>query len=198
MIQNLRWFAEEKLMDEATRTGDSGDSSTNRGIWFKNTHWSLVLKAAGDPNSPRAFEALSALCANYWYPLYAFLRREGLDKESAEDLTQGFFARLLEKNHLKDVHPDKGRFRTFLLTSLKNFRSDEWDKSRAQKRGGGEVHVSFDASTAEERYQFEPKDVMDPEKLYARRFALIILEKVKARLETEFRKKDSSIPYKRL
>src|ERR1035437_3457019 len=112
-------------------------TTSAQGNWFTTTHWSLVLNAR-DSSSPLAAEALEKLCRSYWYPLYAYVRRLGEDEESAKDLTQGFFDRLLEKNYLAQVQRERGKFRSFLLASLKHFLADERDKARAQKRGGGQ------------------------------------------------------------
>src|SRR5580658_853428 len=122
-------------MSDSTITASS---PPEQGGWFTNTHWSIVLTAR-DPASPQAADALEKLCRAYWYPLYAFVRRQGHDENSAKDLTQGFFARLLEKNYLAQVDQDRGKFRSFLLASLKHYVADERDKERAQKRGGGQI-----------------------------------------------------------
>ncbi len=129
---------------------------------FPPTLWSVVL-AAGDSGSTRAREALETLCRSYWYPLYAFARRQGKSPHDAEDLTQAFFQRLLEREALAKAAPERGRFRSFLLASMKNFIWDEWDKARAVKRGGGQLPVAFDDLDAEERYRSEPIDPADPE-----------------------------------
>ena len=107
---------------------------------FAATRWTLVLAAAGGNVSPRAAEAMAELCRIYWYPLYAYVRRRGHDTHEAEDLTQEFFLRLLAKNYLAGVDREKGKFRAFLLASLKHFLANEWDRSQAQKRGGGRSH----------------------------------------------------------
>ena len=123
--------------------------------WFVTTHWSVVLSAR-EKDSPRSGAALETLCRAYWYPLYAFVRRQGHSSHDAQDLTQEFFARLLQKDYLQAAAREKGRFRTFLLVALKRFLANEWDRARAQKRGGGQVILSLDTSTAETRYQMEP------------------------------------------
>jgi RNA polymerase sigma-70 factor (ECF subfamily) len=120
--------------------------------------------------------------------LYAFIRRQGYDVDEARDLTQGFFVRLLEKNYLKDVKPEAGRFRSFLLTSLKHFLANEWDKDHAQKRGGDTVPISLDTGKAESRYRMEPSDELTPEKLFEKRWAMTVLELVLARLNAELSK----------
>jgi RNA polymerase sigma-70 factor (ECF subfamily) len=152
---------------------------------FVTTHWSVVL-AAGNTESPQANEALEKLCQTYWYPLYAHVRRRGNNPNDAEDLTQSFFARLLEKNYIGDVTPGVGRFRCFLLASLNHFLANEWDRAQTRKRGGGKVIFSLDESDAETRYQFEPVENVTPETLYERRWALTVLERVLAQLRAEF------------
>jgi RNA polymerase sigma-70 factor (ECF subfamily) len=129
---------------------------------------------------------LSDLCQTYWYPLYAYVRRRGNPPEEAADLTQAFFAQLLEKHYLNDVTVGIGRFRSFLLASLKHFLANEWDKAQTQKRGGGRVIVSLDDETAEERFQLEPVDNVTPDFLFERRWACTVLEQVLARLRAEF------------
>src|SRR2546422_337513 len=153
--------------------------------WFATTHWSVVL-AAGDTASPRVAEALEQLCRTYWYPLYAYTRRRGYGPTEAQDLTQGFFARLLARNDLARVHPQKGRFRSFLLASPQHFLADEWDKASAEKRGGQATILSLDETTAEQRYQQEPADELTPEKIFDRRWALTVLDRAQASLKAEF------------
>src|SRR2546422_4378518 len=153
--------------------------------WFATTHWSVVV-AASDQNSPEKVDALEKLCRAYWYPLYVFIRRQGYDPPDAQDLTQGFFTRLLEKNYLAQADRQKGRFRSFLLAALKHFVSDEQDKAKAQKRGGGQALISLDDQTAEKRYRVEPADIMSAEKLFERRWALTLLEQARARLRDEY------------
>ena len=148
---------------------------------FSATRWSVVLAAAGESS-----DALAALCRAYWYPLYAFLRRQGLSTHDAEDVTQGFFAHLLGKDALAHVDRAKGRFRTFLLASLKHFLADERDRAHAQKRGGGEAAISLDACEAEERYALEPRDELSPDKLFDRRWAIAVIERALARLGAEY------------
>ena len=151
---------------------------------FATTHWSVVL-AAGQSTDAQASEALEQLCRTYWYPLNAFVRREGRSPEDAQDLTQGFFARLLEKNYLAQVERQKGKFRSFLLAALRHFLADQRDRARAVKRGGGADCLSLDAQTAEERYRLEPVDRMDAEKIYERRWAMTLLEQALTRLRDE-------------
>ncbi len=152
---------------------------------FRTTHWSAVL-AARERSSSQADQALAELCQTYWYPLYAYVRRRGNTPPEAEDLTQGFFARLLEKNYIADLTPGVGRFRSFLLTSLKHHLANEWDRAQAGKRGGGKVIISLNDAGAEGRYQFEPRHGITPEVLYEQRWALTVLERVLARLRDEF------------
>jgi RNA polymerase sigma-70 factor (ECF subfamily) len=149
------------------------------------THWSVVL-AAREKDSPRNREALEALCRTYWYPLYAFVRRQGRSPHDAQDLTQGFFARLLEKDYLQAAAREKGRFRTFLLVALKRFLANEWDRVRARKRGGGQVVLSLDTELAEQRYRVEPAEGVTAERIFERRWALTLLEQTMTRLRQEF------------
>lgn len=153
---------------------------------FRTTHWSVVLLACRD-DTVQAGPALAELCSNYWYPLYAYARRLGRTAEDAQDLTQEFFARLIERQWLNSADQAKGRFRSFLLAAFKHFLSVEWHRERALKRGGGQTLVSFDGMEAEERYQVEPPDTTTPEALYDRRWALAVLDQALARLEAEQR-----------
>ena len=181
-------------MAEATKTETA---TGGQGTWFTTTHWSLILNAQ-DTSSPLAAAALEKLCRAYWYPLYVYVRRQGEDEESAKDLTQGFFARLLEKKYLSQVQREKGKFRSFLLAALKHFLADERDRARAQKRGGGQTFVSLDDSTVEERYRLEPVDAMDAERLFERRWALTLLEQARARLREEYLESGKSSLYEHL
>jgi RNA polymerase sigma-70 factor (ECF subfamily) len=151
---------------------------------FATTHWSLVA-AAGQGPSPEAQEALAALCQLYWYPLYAYARRRLPSAHDAQDLTQGFFAQLLEKDYLQAADPQRGKFRSFLLTAFKHFLSKERDRANAQKRGGGRPVLALDFQAGERRYQREPVDPTTPETAYERRWALAILEQTLARLRQE-------------
>ena len=153
---------------------------------FATTRWSTVLAARGAV-SPESDQALARLCERYWYPLYAYVRRRGNNSADAQDLTQSFFARLLERKLLKQIAPEGGRFRSYLLTALKHFLTDEWEKGQAQKRGGGQRILSIDEQTAENRYKIEPVDTLDPERLFERRWAMTLLETTLARLEEEYR-----------
>jgi RNA polymerase sigma factor (sigma-70 family) len=144
-----------------------------------------VLAAGADASSAAADQALTALCETYWYPLYAFLRGRGSTVEDAQDLTQAFFARVLEKHALRQADPARGRFRSFLLTSLKNFASNEHDRATTRKRGGGVPAVSLEFETAEGRFQMEPPSHETPERIFDRRWALTLLDQVLSRLEAE-------------
>ncbi|MDP6606513.1 MAG: sigma-70 family RNA polymerase sigma factor [Dehalococcoidia bacterium] len=152
---------------------------------FATTRWSLVV-AAGAGRSAQADRALAELCADYWYPLYAFVRRRGHDADDARDLTQAFFTKLLEKNDLKAADPARGRFRSFLLTAMKNFLASEWRRQAAVKRGGGVELVSIDYRDAEDRYQVEPADALTPEAIYERRWALGLLARAVEELRTQY------------
>ena len=151
---------------------------------FPTTRWTLVV-AAGDPHRKEANSALVSLCENYWYPLYAYLRRRGYPADQAQDLTQQFFMRVLEGRYLDRADPEKGRFRAFILTSLKFFVGDKEDRHRAQKRGGA-VLVPLEFSSCEERYQREPAHDETPERIFERRWALSVLDRVVERLRDEF------------
>jgi len=153
--------------------------------YFATTHWTIVLSACGT-DTPVARDALEKLCRCYWYPLYAFVRRQGNGPHDAQDLTQAFFARLLEKNYLEAVDRAKGRFRSFLLAALKHFLANDWDRQHAQKRGGATCHIPIDTQSAEARYGLEPGHEQTPEKLFERRWALTLLDQVLARLREEF------------
>ena len=151
---------------------------------FTTTRWSLVRRArSGSPDGQRA---LGALCEAYWYPLYAFVRRQGHQAHDAQDLTQEFFARLISKDWLGGLEPERGKFRAWLLAAMKHFLCNEWDRAHAAKRGGGQMLISIDEDTAESRYLREPVAVDDAELLYDRRWALTLLERVMARLRDEF------------
>jgi len=151
---------------------------------FATTQWSVVVRA-GDSHSPEAAAAMERLCRTYWYPLYAFVRRKGHGHEDASDLTQAFFAQFLEKRYLKSVAANLGKFRTFLLTSMTHFLANEWDKSQAQRRGGGARLLSLDEAAADQRYQHEPVDYTTPETLFERRWAETMMGVVLDRLAAE-------------
>ncbi len=168
---------------------DSGQSpSANPGApaQFVTTHWTQVLQAgASDPTGRAA--ALESLCRAYWYPLYAFVRRQGHAPAEAQDLTQEFFSRLLAGDALAAADPAKGRFRSYLLAMLKRMLVSDWRREHRQKRGGGAVTFSLDEHEAEDQYQFEPADPLTPEIIFERRWAETVLERVLTRLESEYR-----------
>ena len=145
-----------------------------------------MVLAAADESSPRSAVALSELCQTYWYPIYAFVRRQGRDHEAAQDLTQEFFARMLEKRYIDDVGPEKGKFRTFLLVCLKRFLANEWDKSKAKKRGGGKTPLSIDFVDAQGRYSLEPAHGLTAQRIFERQWALTVLERSLAAVASEF------------
>jgi RNA polymerase sigma-70 factor (ECF subfamily) len=168
----------------------SGDSTietrgTEHAECFQTTHWSVVL-AAGQSQTSQAGTALERLCRIYWLPLYAYVRRQGNNPHDAQDLTQEFFARLLEKEYLKLASQDRGRFRSFLLKSLKHFLVNEWVRSHAQKRGGGQKVFSLDEEAAERSYQQQSSDQLSPESLYDKRWAMTLLERAMERLGADY------------
>src|SRR3954462_3662204 len=165
-------------MNDRTMNTSPGSSQ------FPNTRWTMVF-AAGDPDRKEARSALVSLCEGYWYPLYAYLRRRGYAADQAQDLTQDFFVRVLEGRYLDRADPERGRFRSFLLSSLKFFVADEEDRNRAHKRGGGAL-VPLEFSSGEERYQREPAHHETPERIFERRWALSVLDRVVDRLRREF------------
>lgn len=162
----------------------SSESSSAPGDVFATTHWTVVL-AAGQRHTPQSDAALEQLCRNYWFPLYAYVRRRGHPKEDAEDLTQAFFARFLAKNYLAGLSAERGRFRAFLLAALKNFLANEWDKSQRLKRGGGQVALSMDWETADTKFQVAATGEPNPEQAFDREWALALLAKVIERLQAE-------------
>jgi RNA polymerase sigma factor (sigma-70 family) len=158
---------------------------SNKGSAFRTTHWSVVL-AAGHLDSPDAHAALTELCQTYWYPLYCCVRRHGYSPENAQDLTQSFFVKLLEKKQIALADPERGRFRTFLLHSLENFLRSSYRESTTLKRGGNLDIISWDAQTAEERYAAEPADGSSPERCYNKQWAGALLEQVLGTLRRDF------------
>ena len=160
---------------------------------FAETRWSLVHAARDDAARTRASKALGELCKDYWYPLYAFVRRQGLAAHEAQDLTQDFFARLLSKDWLDGVDRERGRFRSWLLAAMKHFLSNEWDKQRALKRGGGVTIISISDDEAESRYAHEPADTVSADQLYDRRWALTILEQSLTRVRAEHEAAGSAV-----
>lgn len=150
---------------------------------FATTHWSLILGAAED--SDRGREALEALCRTYWFPVYAVVRRKGFDAETARDFAQEFFAQMLSRDGLVRARRDRGRFRSFLARSVENFLMDAWDKTRAQKRGGGRLPLSIEAEAAEGRYH-DIVDAVSPDKAFDRAWAQDVLREARRRLEAEY------------
>lgn len=161
---------------------------------FVTTRWTQVL-AARDKQAPDGAAALEALCRAYWYPLYACVRRFGHSPPDAQDLTQEFFARLLARDCLDSVDREKGRFRTFLLTALKRFMATEWQRARAQKRGGDRQFQPLDTALAERLYATEPGAGLSPDRLYQRRWALTLLDNALVRLQQEFTQAGKAVDY---
>ena len=175
------------LQDEVTSLTATGPAAAGQqgGVAFTTTHWSVVLTAQGE--SPAAEEALEKLCRMYWRPIYSFVRRQGVAPEEAEDLTQGFFAQLLERGSLSAVRKEKGRLRSYLLGALKYFLADEQRRSMAIKRGKGQRLIPLEEIRADERIEMEPADPVTAEMIYERRWALTVLEQVLDRLKNEYR-----------
>jgi RNA polymerase sigma factor (sigma-70 family) len=170
---------------EVTSTSATGASGQQGGVAFTTTHWSVVLEAQGE--SPAAQAALEKLCRTYWRPIFAFLRRQGFRPDEAEDITQGFFAQLLERRSFEAVRKEKGRLRSYLLGALKYFLTDERRRAQAIKRGKGQQIIPLEELRADERIQMEPADPMTAEMIYERRWALTVLERVLSRLKDEYK-----------
>jgi RNA polymerase sigma-70 factor (ECF subfamily) len=198
-IPTFRWFTKREqnrqnrnlaldvslfCLEDSSMTNGQTMHTLRGSSQFPTTRWTLVV-AAGDARRKDARSALVSLCENYWYPLYAYLRRRGYPADEAQDLTQEFFIRVLEGRYLDRADPERGRFRSFLLTSLKFFVADEDDRRSAHKRGGG-VLVPFEFSSGEERYQREPAHDETPERIFERRWALSVLDRVVVKLRQEF------------
>ena len=171
--------------NEVTSPSAIGGNAHHGPAAFTTTHWSVVLEAQGE--SPAAQEALEKLCRTYWRPIYAFLRRQGVRPEEAEDITQGFFAQLLERRKFSAVRKEKGRLRSFLLGALKYFLADEQRRAMAIKRGSGLRPIPLEELRAGERIEMEPADPVTAEMIYERRWALTVLEQVLDRLKNEYR-----------
>lgn len=176
---------------EVTSTATTGASGQAGGIAFTTTHWSVVLEAQGE--SPAAQEALEKLCRTYWRPIFAFLRRQGLPPAEAEDITQGFFAQLLERRSLDAVRKEKGRLRSYLLGALKYFLADEQRRAMAIKRGRGQRLIPLEELRADDRIDVEPADPVTAEMIYERRWALTVLERVLNRLKDEYLAADNAV-----
>ena len=170
---------------EVTSTTATGVSGPHGRAIFATTHWSIVLEAQCE--SPVAEEALEKLCRTYWQPIFAFLRRQGVQPDEAEDITQGFFAELLERRSLDAVRKEKGRLRSFLLGGLKYFLANEGRRAMAIKRGKGQRVIPLDELRADDRIEFEAADPMTPEMIYERRWALTVLDRVLSGLKDEYR-----------
>jgi RNA polymerase sigma-70 factor (ECF subfamily) len=168
----------------ALTTEHSTPASTAPGDIFATTHWTVVL-AAGKRHTPQSDGALEELCRTYWFPLYAYVRRRGHTKEDAEDSVQAFFARFLAKNYLEGLSAERGRFRAFLLASLKHFLINEWKKAQRLKRGGGEAPLSLDWETADTKFQVAATNEPSPDKVFDREWALALLAKVIECLQRE-------------
>jgi RNA polymerase sigma-70 factor (ECF subfamily) len=167
------------------------------GRWFPTTHWSVVL-AAGKNVSPQSRTALEKLCTAYWYPIYAYLRRCGHAPHDAQDLTQEFFAGLLERNSLENVSPDKGKFRSFLLAAVNHARAHAHERANALKRGGGKIILSLDDETAEEQFQREPASALSPEHYFEKQWATALLERGLSRLREEYAAAGKNALFKKL
>lgn len=179
---DFRWFFALIICirdSAAYREGAEG------GAQFNTTHWSVVL-VAGELQNPKADAALESLCRSYWYPLYAYVRRKGYASHDAQDLTQDFFARLLEKNYFRLAKAERGKFRSFLLKSLHHFLVNDWVRKQAQKRGSGQILISIHENDAEERYQQEPAGGLTAESLYDRRWALAVVDTALKELGREY------------
>jgi DNA-directed RNA polymerase specialized sigma24 family protein len=182
--------------DQVTSLTGAGGSAQNGAVLFATTHWSVVLTAQGE--SPAAQEALDKLCRIYWWPLYGFVRRQGYTPEEAQDLTQGFFALLLERKDLDAVRREKGRLRSYLLASLKNFLAKAHRRAMTVKRGEGRPLVPLEELLARERADLEPTSTLSADRIYERRWALTLLEQVLARLGEEYRVRGSAALFEQL
>jgi RNA polymerase sigma factor (sigma-70 family) len=182
--------------DGVTLLSALGESADDRALEFTTTHWSVVLAAKGE--SAAAQEALEKLCRTYWWPLYGFVRREGFRPEEAQDLTQAFFARLLRRRDLETVRREKGRLRSYLLASVKNFLLKARDRELTVKRGKGQPLVSLEDLLARERMDQEPAHKLSADRIYERRWALTLLEQVLIRLRTEYEGADKLPLFDRL
>ena len=171
--------------DEVTSLTVVGGSAQNGAAAFTTTHWSVVLEAQGE--SPAAQEALEKLCRTYWRPIYGFVRRQGIGPEEAKDLTQGFFALLLERRDLNTVRQEKGRLRSYLLTSLKHFLTNEHNRATAIKRGEGQRLIPLEELRERERIGFDSSETLAADQIYQRRWALSVLDQALARLGDEYR-----------
>jgi len=184
------------FMDPNERDVPAGTPRSDR-AHFSPTRWSLVLEAGRDTNS-HSREALAELCRTYWFPLYAYVRRRGFDAAQAEDLTQGFFAQLLEQNIVGGADPARGRFRAYLLGALRHYLSNQWSREQTIKRGGGRKLISLDLQDAESRYARELADATTPERIYERGWALTLLDRVMTELREQFMREGKGHIFERL
>ena len=164
---------------------------------FRTTHWSMVLRAGREPG-PESAAALEQLCQVYWFPIYAYVRRHEADPENAKDFTQDFFARLVGQNLVGQADPQRGKFRAYVLTLLKHFLSNQWERERAQKRGGGKAPISLDALPAEERYAIEPTESFTPDQAFDRKWAEATLVRVQEQLRRDYEAAGMGARYQRL
>lgn len=176
---------------------DKSDPKSNHAARFENTRWSIVL-AAGRKSSPQARAALATLCEAYWFPLYAFVRSQGYAVYDAQDLTQEFLARLLDKNYVASADRSKGRFRTYLVACVKHFLANQRDRARAKKRGGSRAILPLDFGAAESRLCHEPAHTQTAERVFAKRWAVNLLERVLGQLRADFEAADKTLLFERL
>ncbi|MBT6157624.1 MAG: sigma-70 family RNA polymerase sigma factor [Planctomycetaceae bacterium] len=169
----------------AMNSSSQSDVPIRQNNAFATTRWSIVISAGRD-SSPNSTQALESLCEAYWYPLYAYVRRRVPDVSEAQDLTQAFFVELLEKNYVGTATPDRGRFRAFLLTAFKHFLSKQWEKAKAQKRGGGRAPISLDFDAADSSIRIEPESGLTAEQFYDQQWAITLLGQIMQRMEKEF------------
>ena len=177
--------------DEVTSLSGVGKNAQDGAVAFSTTSWSVVLQAQGE--SPAAQEALEKLCRTYWRPVYSFIRRQGTRPEEAEDLTQGFFVLLLQRRNFDDVRKEKGRLRSYLLTSLKHFLVSEHRRAVTAKRGKGQQLIPLEEFRTNERVELEPADPLSADRLYERRWALTLMEQVLRRLKDEYRTSGNAV-----
>jgi RNA polymerase sigma factor (sigma-70 family) len=182
--------------DQVTSLTGLGSSAQNGAVAFTTTHWSVVLEAQGP--TPAAQAALEKLCRTYWRPIYGFVRRQGIEPEDAKDLTQGFFALLLARRDFDTVRKEKGRLRSYLLTSLKHFLTNDRNRAMAIKRGEGQRLIPLDQFHQGERAGFEPADTSTAEQIYERRWAWALLDQVMTRLGDEYRTAGNVVLFERL
>lgn len=180
-----------------TEPKDSHPASKNGGV-FATTRWSVVLRAGQDGEGDESQRSLELLCQSYWYPVYAFVRRFGKSPHDAQDLTQGFFADILEKRFLAKADPARGRFRSFLLAAVRNYLGNEWQKETAAKRGGTTPPISLDAALAEQRFAIEPVTTDDPESIYERAWAVSVIELALDRIAREQAETGKAVEFEKL